>query len=178
MRAAGWPRSRGDARSILRAFAGEATLCATEVEALRTSDAWDLLFALSLARARLRRELSLSAVCLRRDRRATRRCDTDCRSAGHAEDELEASAGGSALSGLGRGDACLQRDARRRSGERALTDAEVSASRHRRPSDATSNQSMKLTASKPAIYTLGVCHPRFWFHGSSHRARRSLSPSR
>ena len=26
---------------------------------------------------------------------------------------------------------------------------------------ATSNQSMKLTASKPAIYALGVCHPRF-----------------
>jgi hypothetical protein len=40
------------------------------------------------------------------------------------------------------------------------------------------NQSMKLTASKPAIYALGVCHPRLWFHGSPHRARRSLSLSR
>jgi hypothetical protein len=30
------------------------------------------------------------------------------------------------------------------------------------------NQSMKLTASKPAIYALDVCHPRVWFHGTPH----------
>jgi len=40
------------------------------------------------------------------------------------------------------------------------------------------NQSMKLTASKPAIYALRVCHPRFLLRGSSPRARRSISPSR
>ena len=40
------------------------------------------------------------------------------------------------------------------------------------------NQSMKLTASKPAIYALRVCHPCFLLGGSSPRARRSLSPSR
>jgi hypothetical protein len=40
------------------------------------------------------------------------------------------------------------------------------------------NQSMKLTASKTAIYALGVCHPPFWLRGSSPQARRSLSPSR
>ena len=29
------------------------------------------------------------------------------------------------------------------------------------------NQAMQLTASRPAIYLLRVCHPRSWFHRSS-----------
>jgi hypothetical protein len=37
----------------------------------------------------------------------------------------------------------------------------------------TSNQAMQLTASKPTVYVLRVCHPRFLFQGTSHRARRS-----
>ena len=41
-----------------------------------------------------------------------------------------------------------------------------------------SNQAMQLTASKTAIDVLRVCPPRLWFHGSSPRACRSLSPSR
>jgi len=64
----------------------------------------------------------------RRGRRATGRCDTDFRSVGYIEEELQASVAGSALSA--EGDAELDRQ--RRPGEtrasRARTDAEVSLS--------------------------------------------------
>ncbi len=64
----------------------------------------------------------------RRDRRATRRCDTDFRSVGDTAAEWEAFRGESALSGLGRDDACRQRTLGDVRCGRARTDAEVSLS--------------------------------------------------
>ncbi len=61
----------------------------------------------------------------RRDRRATRRCDTDLRTVGYVEAELEAFRGDSVLSGLGRVDACLQRTPGHVRCGPALPDAEV-----------------------------------------------------
>ncbi|MBA3572384.1 MAG: hypothetical protein H0W34_10520 [Pyrinomonadaceae bacterium] len=114
----------------------------------------------------------------RRGRRAMRRCDTDFRSVGYIEDELEVSCDGSALSAEGEAELDRPRtpgDTRR---SRARSDAEVSVPMILPEATPTPNQSMKLTASKLAIYALRVCHPRVLLRGSSPRARRSLSPSR
>jgi hypothetical protein len=98
-----------------------------------------------------RRESSLGPVCWRRDRRATRRCDADFRSAGDTEDELQPSAGGSALSGSGRGDSDRQFTRGDVRCIRARTDAEVSRSTSTLEATPTPNQAMQLTATRFAI---------------------------
>ncbi len=96
---------RGDVRSAVRTLAGEATRRTGEVDALPTSNA--LAFAVHIftgSEAPASRAFSQPGPLVERPA-ATRRCDTDFPSVGLIEDELEASAGASALSGLGRGDA-------------------------------------------------------------------------
>jgi hypothetical protein len=116
----------GDVFSVVRQLVGEATLsrsghtayerrCGLAGHACTGSDA-------SAAKAFSQRGVR------RRDRRATWRCDTDFRSVGHVEDELEASGGGSAIPAQGAEKLDRQRtpgDTRR---SRARTDAEVSLS--------------------------------------------------
>jgi hypothetical protein len=165
MKACSSSNLRGDASSVVRALADEATRSATEADALRTSDAAGM--AAHVCRgsdAPVARVFSRRAVW-RRDRRATRRCDTDFRRVGYVEDELEPSCGESALWGSGRGEGGRQLtrgDVRR---IRARTDAEERRigrsyfSLLARFVDAQSpNYAMQLTASKPAIYALSVCH--------------------
>ena len=91
----------------------------------------------------------------RRGRRATRRCDTDFRSVGHIDEELEASAGGSALSAEGEAELDQQRtpgDTRR---SRARTDAEVSVPMIFPEATPTPNHAMQLTATRLAINVHG-----------------------
>ena len=86
---------------------------------------------------------------------ATRRCATDFRSVGHIEDELEASASGSALSAEGEAELDRQRtlgDTRR---SRARTDAEVPVPRLVPEATPTPNHAMQLTATRLAINVHG-----------------------
>ena len=84
----------------------------------------------SAARAFSRRALAATRSA------ATRRCDTDFRWVGHIEEELEASAGGSALSTEGEAELDRQRTSGDTRRSRARPDAEVSLSEARSRSDA------------------------------------------
>jgi hypothetical protein len=127
MKAYSSSKLRGDAGSVVRAHLAEATVSVTEADALGTSGVMGSLLTSSAVRMSPRREPSLGPVCWRRDRRATRRCDADFRSAGDTEDELQPSAGGSALSGSGRGDSDRQFTRGDVRCIRARTDAEEEA---------------------------------------------------
>jgi len=99
---------RSDAHSTVWTLACEATLCATEADALPTSEVLALaVYIISGSEAAAARAFSRRGL-LATQPAAARRPDTDFRSVGHAEDELEASASGSALSGSGQGDAAAR----------------------------------------------------------------------
>ena len=86
---------------------------------------------------------------------ATRRCDTDFRSVGYIEDELEVSCGGSAHSAEGEAELDQQRtpgDTRR---SRARPDAEVSVPMIFPEATPTPNHAMQLTATRLAINVHG-----------------------
>jgi len=88
-----------------------------------------------------------------------RRCDPDFRSVGYIEDELETSAGGSALSAEGEAELDQQRtpgDTRR---SRARTDAEVPVPMIFPEATPTPNHAMQLTATRLAFNVHCGYHP-------------------
>ena len=145
--------------SAVRTPVIRATLCATEADALRTGDA------LALAvHAYTGSEAPAARVFTRRGLLATRpaaarRCHTDFRLVGHAEGELEASAGESALSASGRGDTYRQMIAWRHSFtavrapmQKRSTPLAESSSSFGSPGEAQSpNHAMQRTAGRLAL---------------------------
>jgi hypothetical protein len=158
MKAYSSSKLRSDAGSVSRLRSGEATLSATEADTLSTSGVVGSLLTSAVVRMRLLRESFLGPVCWRRDRRATRRCDTDFRSVGQVEEELKASCSESALSGSGRGEGGRQFTRGDVRWSRARADAEERRIVQRASSlfssllDAQSpNHAMQLTATRRAF---------------------------
>jgi hypothetical protein len=100
---------RGDGRSVTHTRSGEVSRFVTEANALRTSSALELaVHIFSSSEAPAARAFSRRGVQATRPA-ATRRPNTDFRSVGRIEDELQPFAGESALSGLACSDADYQR---------------------------------------------------------------------
>ncbi len=145
--------SRSDADSFVRTAAAQPRLAPAETDALRTSHAGG-----SAVHTFSRSEPSAAGVFSRRgvwprDRRSTRRCDTDFRSAGHIEEELQASAVESALSAQGEAELDQQRTRGGVCCGRARTDAEVLASTSSLYATPTPNQAMQLTPARRTIHS-------------------------
>ena len=135
MEALGSSRYRDDTAGVAQ-VSGEATPSLTRSGRTEYERRLDLAVHASSGLVASAARIFPRRVVWRRGRRATGRCDTDFRSVGYIEEELQASVGGSALSAEGDAELDRQRtlgDTRR---SRARTDAEVSLSDARSRSDA------------------------------------------